>query len=336
MEPLSEEQNILELMIKNYSNSKFDVVINELSNSTKGKKILLEFQMCEDRLNYYLSLTSIYHTVLNMSLLFTSLSILDHEGGVRSPLSNPNAVSRMKLEPFVGLLIIQFQKLAETHKRFQGVKDEKTKLTKEEKNVPIVQLIKRIKKIHEFKRLRDGSFAHPYDGERGLKVYKNQIITDDVMRAITTFCEPDFEEIQKRLVQLANIEAFTAITFFNKEKELESNSAQSKQQYLNDIIKNKRTEFRKFELNINKPISSWNFSTLFHGFVSYYFCSAELVIEGGELNYKATSRKSVFIKSLYEYSEFVRKKYLMNTVIHLNNVDDSFDSLYKQVLEIKD
>jgi hypothetical protein len=35
-------------------------------------------------------------------------------------------VTRMRLEPFIGLLIIQFQKLSETHQRFTGaVKDEK-------------------------------------------------------------------------------------------------------------------------------------------------------------------------------------------------------------------
>ncbi|MBQ0317717.1 hypothetical protein KAH49_22470, partial [Providencia rettgeri] len=123
----------------------------------------------------------------------------------------------MKLEPFVGLLIIQFQKLAETHIKYtKVVKDEKTRISKEESELKIFEFIKRIKSIREFQNLRDGSFAHPFELRNEIKVYKNQDIAETFQKAITEFCAPDIQLIKDKLVNMVNKETCTGATYFNK------------------------------------------------------------------------------------------------------------------------
>lgn len=331
-----EQQKIIKLMISNYSNSKFDQLVEILIKSTKGKNILKEFKKYEDRLNYYLSITSIYHTIYNITSIYATLAIQENDGGIKSPSSNPKAASRMRLEPFVGLLIIQFQKLAETHTKFTGIRDESIRITKEESDFKIFKFIKRIKKIKEFKGLRDGSFAHPFEDEYNMKVYRNQIIAERIVDAITKFCKPDTEEIKEKLIQLVNIETYTGIVFFQKEKSnLSENNNDAKSAY-NKIVYELEKKFNDFKFELDN--SDWikNFNLLFHGFFSYYFCSTRLVIENNKLQYTTTIKNCIFMKSLYKYTEFVRANYLKNVNINLLNSDDSFNELYKKISQIKE
>ncbi|MEY0150857.1 hypothetical protein AB7W18_22485 [Providencia rettgeri] len=332
-----DEQEILELMIANYSNSKFSQITELLRMSNKGNDLLMEFSKYENRLNYYLSLTSIYHTIINISSIYASLALLDNDGGIKSPSSNPKGVSRMKLEPFVGLLIIQFQKLAETHIKYtKVVKDEKTRISKEESELKIFEFIKRIKSIREFQNLRDGSFAHPFELRNEIKVYKNQDIAETFQKAITEFCAPDIQLIKDKLVNMVNKETCTGATYFNKLMlSLPESEVNEKEEY-KKIIKRQENTFREFTSSVNKPDSFSNFNLLFHGFLSYYFCGSNLVIEKNELKYKTTMKDCVFIKSLYDYSEYVKVKYLRNIVIYLLNEDKSFNELHQKARTLKD
>ncbi|HCR4037811.1 TPA: hypothetical protein OOF66_004111, partial [Morganella morganii] len=251
-----DEQEILELMIANYSNSKFSQITELLRMSNKGNDLLMEFSKYENRLNYYLSLTSIYHTIINISSIYASLALLDNDGGIKSPSSNPKGVSRMKLEPFVGLLIIQFQKLAETHIKYtKVVKDEKTRISKEESELKIFEFIKRIKSIREFQNLRDGSFAHPFELRNEIKVYKNQDIAETFQKAITEFCAPDIQLIKDKLVNMVNKETCTGATYFNKLMlSLPESEVNEKEEY-KKIIKRQENTFREFTSSVNKPDS---------------------------------------------------------------------------------
>lgn len=61
-----------------------------------------------------------------------------------------------------------------------------------------------------------------------------------------------------------------------------------------------------------------------------------MVIEKNELKYKTTMKDCVFIKSLYDYSEYVKVKYLRNIVIYLLNEDKSFNELHQKARTLKD
>ncbi|WP_239739047.1 hypothetical protein, partial [Klebsiella pneumoniae] len=72
----------------------------------------------------------------------------------------------------------------------------------------------------------------------------------------------------------------------------------------------------------------------FHGFVSYYLCSARLVIENDELKYITEMNDCVLVKSLYDYSDYVKKNYLKNQEILLINDDESFNTLKEKIQSI--
>lgn len=332
MEFKEKEQEIIELIIRNYSNSKFGEVHELLKSSVKGQIILAEFEKYEDRLNYYLSITSIYHTILNISSVYVSLSIMDNDNNIKSLSSDPKGVTRMKLEPFVGLLIIQFQKLAETHQRFTGVViDEKIRISREESELKIFQYIKIIKKINEFRKLRNGSFAHPFEGEYGVKVYRNQVIADELSYAIKRFCEPDIEEIKSKLVKLVNEEVTTGNTHLNKIRLSLPKDDIAGQISYKKLIKERENTFNEFKLSTNEQNWFENFNLLFHGFVSYYLCSARLVIENNDLKYVTTMKDCVLIKSLYDYSEYIKKNHLKNQEVLLINNNESFNTLKEKI-----
>ncbi|HBR4779156.1 hypothetical protein C4Y57_029690 [Klebsiella variicola] len=329
------EQEIIKLILINYSNSKFGEVHELLNGSVKGKNILAEFKKYEDRLNYYLSITSIYHTILNISSVYVSLSIMGNDKKIISFSADPKGVTRMRLEPFIGLLIIQFQKLSETHQRFTGaVKDEKIRISREESELKIFQYIKKIKNIKEFKNLRDGSFAHPFEGERSVKVYRNQVVADELSYALKRFCESDFEEIKSKLFKLVNEEVTTGNTRLNAMKlSLPKGDIAGRKKY-KELEDERKNIFNEFKFLLNEQNWYENFNLLFHGFVSYYLCSARLVIENDELKYITEMNDCVLVKSLYDYSDYVKKNYLKNQEILLINDDESFNTLKEKIQSI--
>ncbi|WP_181960952.1 hypothetical protein, partial [Klebsiella pneumoniae] len=99
------------------------------------------------------------------------------------------------------------------------------------------------------------------------------------------FCESDFEEIKSKLFKLVNEEVTTGNTRLNAMKlSLPKGDIAGRKKY-KELEDERKNIFNEFKFLLNEQNWYENFNLLFHGFVSYYLCSARLVIENDELKY---------------------------------------------------